>query len=139
MPHSITGYQTYELMVGHKAPTICDAWLGLAHDIDKASTNKCAWLNDQHELLMSVNGQALKHIRQSAKKSQTRAGDKTLHIPIGNVVLLRDHPEGQNKIQDNNKSELFDTVAYHKNPHVYIIQSLNKKGPKRDTQQATVV
>ena len=54
-PHNITGYQIYELMFGHKAPAICDAWLGLAHYNDQASTNKCAWLNEQHELLMSAN------------------------------------------------------------------------------------
>ena len=28
MPHSITGYQPYELMFGCKAPTVCDTWLG---------------------------------------------------------------------------------------------------------------
>ena len=67
MPHSITGYQPYELMFRHKAPTFCNAWLGLAHYNDQASTNKCTWLNEQHELLMSGNWQALKHIRQSAK------------------------------------------------------------------------
>ena len=55
MPHSITGYQLYELMLGHKAPAICDAWLGLACYNDKASNNKCALLNEQHELLMSAN------------------------------------------------------------------------------------
>ena len=55
MPHSITGYQPYELMFGCKAPAICDAWLGLAYYNDQASTNKCTWLNEQHELLMSVN------------------------------------------------------------------------------------
>ena len=44
-PHSVTGYQPYELMFGQKAPTICDAWLGLAQYNDEASTNKCAWLN----------------------------------------------------------------------------------------------
>ena len=42
-PHSITGYQTYELMFGHKAPAICDVWLGLAQYNDQGSTNKCAW------------------------------------------------------------------------------------------------
>ena len=68
MPHSVTGYQPYELMFGQKPPTVCDAWLGLAHYNDQASANKCAWLNEQHELLMSANRQALKHIKQSAKK-----------------------------------------------------------------------
>ena len=117
MLHSITGYQPYELMFGHKAPAIC---LGLAHYNDKASTSKCTWLNEQHVLLMTVNRPVLKHIRQSARKSQTRACGKTLHILIDNLVLLKDHPEGQNKIQDNYKSVLF-IVAHHKDPNVYII------------------
>ena len=30
MPHRTTGYQPYELMFGHKAPTICNVWLRLA-------------------------------------------------------------------------------------------------------------
>ena len=29
--HSVTGYQTYELMFCHKVPTVCDAWLRLAN------------------------------------------------------------------------------------------------------------
>ena len=97
----------------------------------KISTNKCAWLNEQHELLMSTNRQALKHIKQSAKKSQIRMGGKTLHIPVGILVLLKDHLEACNKIQDNYKSELFIIVDHHKDPNVYIIQSLDKKGPKK--------
>ena len=27
-PHSVTGYQLYVLMFGHKAPTVCNTWLG---------------------------------------------------------------------------------------------------------------
>ena len=131
MPHSVTGYQPYEPMFGQKVPAICDAWLGLAQYIDQASANKCAWLNEQHELLMSVNRQALKHIKQSAKKSQIRTGGKSLQIPIGKLVLLRDHPKGHNKIQDNYKYELFVVVIHHKDLNVYIIQSLDKKGPKK--------
>ena len=55
MSQSITHYQPYELMFGCKDPTVYDAWLGLAHYNDQASTNTCTWLNEQHELLMSVN------------------------------------------------------------------------------------
>ena len=47
------------------------------------------------------------------------------------MVLLRDHPEGRNKIQDNYKSEPFVIIGQHKDPNVYIIQSLDKKGPKK--------
>ena len=35
MPHSVTGYQLYELMFGCKAPTICVAWLRLAQYNDQ--------------------------------------------------------------------------------------------------------
>ena len=118
-------------MFGQKAPTVCDAWLGLAQYNDQASSNKCAWLDEQHELLMSANRWALKHIKQSAKKSQIRTGGKSLQIPIGNLVLLRDHPEGHNKIQDNYKSEPFVVIEHCKDPNVYIIQPLDKKGPKK--------
>ena len=83
---------------------------------------------------MSVNSSALKHIRQSAKKSQTRVGGKTFNIPVGNLVLLCNHPEGHNKIQDNYKSKLFVVVDQHKVHNVYIIQSLNKKGPKEQSK-----
>ena len=131
MPHGVTDYEPCELMLEQKAPVICDAWLGLSQDNHQVSTNKCACLDEQHGLLMSTNRQALKHIKQSAKKSQTRTGGKTLHIPVGNLVLLRDHPEGWNKIQDNYKSELFIVIDHHKDPNVYIIQSLDKKGPKK--------
>ena len=55
MPHSITGFQPYELMFGCKAATVCNTWVWLASYNNKASTSKCAWLNDQHELLMSAN------------------------------------------------------------------------------------
>ena len=40
MPHSVTGYQPYELMFGHKAPTVCDAWLRLAQYNDQYSQSK---------------------------------------------------------------------------------------------------
>ena len=80
---------------------------------------------------MSANRWALKHIKQRAKKSQTSTGGKSLHIPVWNLVLLRDHPEGHNKIQDNYKSKLFIIVNHHKDLNVYIIQSLDKRGPKK--------
>ena len=64
-------------------------------------------------------------------KSQNTAGGKTLHIPIGNLVMLRDHPKGQNIFQDKYRSELFLVVAHHMDPNVFIIQSISKKKPKR--------
>ena len=70
-------------------------------------------------------------IKTHQAKSQIRIGGRSLQIPIGNLVLLRDHPKGHNKIQDNYKSELFVIVNHHKDPNVYVIQLLDKKGPKK--------
>ena len=59
-PHSVTGYHPYELMFGHKAPTVCDAWLGLAKYNDQYSQSKNTWVNEQHELILAANRWALK-------------------------------------------------------------------------------
>ena len=104
MPHDTTGYQPYELMFGCKAPTMCDSWLGLANCNDNFLQSKCTWVNQQHELILAANRWALKRIKMSAEKSVSWAGGKALNILIGNLVLLRDHPEGRNKIQDNYKN-----------------------------------
>ena len=94
MLHSVTGYQPYELMFGHKAPTICDAWLGLAQYNDQYLQSKSTWVNEQHELILAANWWALKNIKQTASKTALHAGGSPLDIPEDNLVLLRDHPEG---------------------------------------------
>ena len=116
-------------MFGCKAPTIFDAWLRLANYEDNYSQSKCKWVNQQHELILPANRCALKRIKQSVEKSVSWAGGKELEIPIGNLVLLRDHPEGQNKIQDHNKSKVFVMESKHRDPNVYKIKPLCGKGP----------
>ena len=69
MPHSITGYQPYELMFGCKVPTVSDAWLGLAKYNDQYLQSKSAWVNEQHELILAANRQALK---TSSKQPRTQ-------------------------------------------------------------------
>ena len=129
MPHSTTGYHPYELMFGCKAFTICNAWLRLADYNDNYLQSKCEWVNQQHELILAANRHALKRIKQSVEKTVTQAGGKDLEIPIGNLVLLYDHLEGQNKIQDDYKSELFVVESKHQDPNVYNIKPLCAKGP----------
>ena len=67
-------------------------------------------------------------MKMSAEKSVSQAGGKALSIPIDNLVLLRDHPKGRNKIQDNYKNELFVMESQHQDPNVYTIRPLNGKG-----------
>ena len=129
MPHSTTGYQPYELMFGHKAPPICNAWLRLVDYNDNYLQSNCELVNQQHELILAANRHALKRIKQSAEKSISWAGGKDLEIPIGNLVLLCDHPEGQNKIQDHYKNKLFVMELKHWDPNVCNIKLLYGKGP----------
>ena len=51
-------------------------------------------------------------------------------IPIGNHVLLHNHPEGHNKIQDRYKTDVYVVVGHHQEePNVYYIQLLNNSKP----------
>ena len=111
-------------MFCHKAPTVCDAWLRLAQYNDQYSQSKSAWVNEQHELILAANRRALKNMKQTANKTVLHAGGSPLDIPKDDLVLLRDHPEGRHKIQDNYKSELIMIVLKHKDPNVYIIHPL---------------
>ena len=122
MSHDTTVYQPYELMFGCKAPTMCDAWLGLGNYNDNFLQSKCAWVNQQHELILAVNRQALKRMKISAEKSVSQAGGKALNIPIGNLVLLLDHPKGCIKIQDNYK---MNCLSWNPSTRTQMFMSLN--------------
>ena len=68
-----------------------------------------------------MNRWALKKIKQTTNKTVLYVRGSILNIPKDNLVLLKDHPEGWHKIQDNYKSELFVIVSKYKDPNVYII------------------
>ena len=69
-------------------------------------------------------------IDKSTKHSKDCTGSKELTILAGNHVLLCDHPEGRNKIQNRYKSDIYVMVCHHEEPNVYYIQLMNsdKKG-----------
>ena len=89
-------------------------------------------LNYYLEHISNANRRALRCIQASTKKSADRVGGKDLHIPVGNLVLLRDHPEGRNKIQDHYKTDPYVVTRLHSDPNVYYIKPVNGKGvPKK--------
>ena len=104
-PHSVTGFQPYQLMFGRRAPAPCDHWLGLGSYDDKRSVSKTVWVDKQAELIVAANKRALKNIKAGAAKNKQLVGGKELDIPDHNLVLLRDHPAGWNKIQDKYKPD----------------------------------
>ena len=114
-------------MFGHKAQSICNAWFKLAKYNDGYSTIKGSYINQQHELIINVNQCVLQPIKQRAVQNAMKARGKPLHMLKGKLLLLRDHPEGQNKIQDGFKSELFVTDSQPQDHNVYIIKPINSK------------
>ena len=64
------------------------------------------------------------------QKRAARLNQKSLEIPEGNLVLLCDHLEGHNKIQDKYKSEKFVVVGKCQEPNVYHIKPVNGNGPE---------
>ena len=134
-PHSTTGYQPYELMFGRKALAPCDIWLRLRQYNDDKSISKVIWVDKQFEKIIQANKQVLKSIQARAKVNKRSSGDKDFKIPIGNLVLLHDHPEGWNKIQDDYKLDLFEVTGKHSDPNAFFIKPLDGKGPVKQVNR----
>ena len=64
------------------------------------------------------------------QKSAARLNQKSLEIPEGNLVLLCNHLEGCNKIQDKYKSDKFVVVGKCPEPKVYCFKPVNGNGPE---------
>ena len=120
-PHGTTGFQPYEFMFVCKAPMPCDNWLGLSNYKPDSFKSKTAWLNQQLNAMLYANKQVLKLIHPSANRNEICASSKDLTISVGNHILLCDHPEGRNKIQDQYKSDVYVVIGHHKEPNVYYI------------------
>ena len=128
--HSTTGYQPYELMFGCKALTPCNIWLGLNNYKSAEFKTKTAWLNEQLNAPLHTNKQALKGIHKSTKCNWDWNSGKDIPIPVGNHMLLHNHLEGCNKIQDRYKTDVYVVVGHHQEePNVYYIQLLNNSKP----------
>ena len=84
---------------------------------------------------MQANKRALKSIKARAKVNERQSGDKDLDVPIGNLVLLRDHPEGRNKIQDDYKPDLFEVVGKHQDPNAFYVKPMDGKGPAKQVNR----
>ena len=132
---STTGYQPFKLMFGRKVSAPCDNWLGLRQYNDDKSISKVVWVDKQFKRIVQANKRALKSIKARAKVNERHSGNKDLDIPIGNLVLLRDHPEGRNKIQDDYKPDLFEVVGKHQDPNAFYVKPIDGKGPAKQVNR----
>ena len=127
-PHASTSYQPYQLMFGRCAPAPCNNWLGLReYNDDKSITRRIDWVDQQLEQLVQANKHAQKNIKASSAKNKKVVGGKDMLIPVGNLILLRDHPEGCNKIQDNNRGQIYVVTGHHDHKNAYFVKPLGSK------------
>ena len=98
--------------------------MGLRNYDDEKSASKIQWVDQQAELLLIANKRAMKNIKAIEAKNKRISKGKDLDIPVGNLVLLQDHPEGHHKIQDRNKSELYIVVHKGEHPNNFWIKPL---------------
>ena len=101
--------------------------MGLHEYNDDKSITQIDWVDQQLEQLLQANKHAQKNILATNSKNRKVVGGKDLLIPVGNLVLLRDHPEGRNKIQDNNKDQIYVVTSHHKHKNAYFVKPLGSK------------
>ena len=76
-----------------------------------------------------------KNIKATYTKNHKVVGGKDLVIPVGNLVLLCNHPEGCNKIQDNNKDQIYVVTRHHNHRNTYFIRPLGSKCQPKQVNQ----
>ena len=84
------------------------------------------------EKLLVANKRAMKNIKAATAKNRRTTGGSDIDIPPGNLVLLWDHPEGRNKIQDHYKSDLFKVVKKGEHPNNFWIKPLGSSSHPKE-------
>ena len=111
---------------------------GLPNYNDNFLQNKCAWVNQQHELILAANRQGIEKNKTQCKKISLLGRRKALNIPLGNWCYFVTIQKVINKIQDNYKSELFVIESKHQDPNVSTIKTLNGKGSMHTVNQQQI-
>ena len=86
------------------------------------------------KLFRPIN-KCFKSIQARAKVNERSSGDKDFDILIGNLVLLRDHLKGRNKIQDDYKPDPFEVTGKYSDPNAFFVMPLDGKGPVKQVNQ----
>lgn len=99
-PHSSTGFSPYYLLYGREPKLPVDFLLGINNDSESFEVDE--WLHTHRERLRYAWAAAEKNTEKSAEKRREFHERKSTpcSIDVGTKVLLRNHVQGRNKIQD---------------------------------------
>ena len=78
----------------------------------------------------------LKRVKQSTMDSSQKEKGQDLSISLGNIVLLKDHSIGSNKIQDAYEDKRFVIAKVNPDPSMIMITPMKGKGNNRTVQES---
>lgn len=131
-PHASTGLSPFSIFMGREPTLQIDLMFGLAERETTAEPDLDAWVEQHQQKLRNAATLARERMDEKAanrcKRNDVRANDHG--IPIGSVVLLRNHPPGRNKITDHWQPTPFRVVS-QPDTNVYEIQLVDGTGPSK--------
>lgn len=138
-PHQTTGMSPYFLMFGCHPRLPVDFLLGMGEDMTTSVENLDEWIQKHQQSLRLVH----EHVRQRSEEQALRRNQNhndrvnDSGFKEGQLVYLRNHPPGRNKIQDH-----WDSCVYRviRSPvgmgAVYSVVPVNEEGPVRQVHRS---
>lgn len=138
-PHSSTMYSPHFLMFGREARLPIDLLLGEDEEVDE---NPSDWLATHQARLRDAYQRAGEHLKQQAEKRQDQYFEREYNIPIqkGQLVHLRNHVRGRNKIQDAWDSTLYKVVDVPRDilVSVYTVEPVDSPGETKKVHRSNL-
>ena len=138
-PHSLTMYSPHYLMFGREARLPIDLLLGEDEDVDECLID---WLEAHQSRLRGAYQRAGEHLQLQAEKRQDHHSEAEYDIPIqkGQLVYLRNHVRGRNKIQDAWDSTPYKVVDVKADFYgsVYTVEPVNYPGQTKKVHRSNL-
>jgi len=138
-PHSLTMYSPHYLMFGREARLPTDLLLGEDEDVDERPID---WLEAHQSRLRDAYQRAGEHLQLQAEKRRDHHSEEEYHIPIqkGQLVYLRNHVRGRNKIQDAWDSTPYKVVDVPADFYgsVYTVEPANYPGQTKKVHRSNL-
>ena len=137
--HHSTGFSPYELLFGRRPQLPVDALLGRTES-EATVTDLDAWMTDHKRYLDGIYQAARRHLESAARDRQRQApGPPDPPLPVGTVVLHRQHPLGRCKIQDRwEECRYHVTACPEPGGATYTIQPVDLAAPPRVVHRSEI-
>ena len=126
-------------MFGREARLPIDLLLGEDEEVDE---NPSDWLTTHQARLRDAYQRAGEHLKQQAEKRQDQHFEREYNIPIqkGQLVHLRNHVRGRNKIQDAWDSTLYKVVGVPRDNlvSVYTVEPIDSPGETKKVHRSNM-